>query len=649
MEGNYIMEGRFLAMKKYVVCCVIILMVVIISACGRGEVDIGEARTTRILPPATLGVYYAERAEELAIQAALAAERAERHPLTALYSMRERFPTASSSTDMPIEGGHLRVAIPADMPFAGILNPVFQSDPRDGGIIDWFGGGSLFSSQPNRTFGQDGIVTWTHDMYEKTITLTQVEDVYWHDGVPLTLDDLVFAIETIATSGYVAAGGQRFGESIQRIRGVWDFHNGDAAYISGLILSEDKRVLTIHFTDFPPSILYFGVWSTPYPRHIFGNVPISEQPNHYRSRVAPIGFGPFVVQNIVAGESVYLVANENYWRGRPYLDSVTLQIISTEMLATLMLNGEFDIAEWRLQDFEKLPEPSNFHYLGDVANSFGVFAFNLGYFDADTNRIVSFENPRMGDVRLRRAMAYAIDVETVAETIFGGMRFPATSVIPPGHADFLHSELRGFPFNPARAMELLDEAGFIDIDGDGYREDPEGNAFEIYFAVGSSHQNEMLAMHYRQNWADVGLNVRISLRDFQNDLTENIFRPTGIREPFDLVYLNWSAGFDPNPNVLWGHNTSNIPRYMNPHLETSLEGFNSPDAWEMSWLINHYHQWQEYFNEYVPAIITDWRVNLTAVNNRVTGYSPFNLYEDGKRTRGGVHRIQVTNENRSKR
>jgi peptide/nickel transport system substrate-binding protein len=556
--------------------------------------------------------------------------------------IRERFPGATESTGgIPVEGGHLRVAIPADTPFAGILNPIFQADARDGGIIDWFSGGSVFSSMPNRTFGQHGIVTWEHDMYAQSITLTQVEDVYWHDGVPLTLDDLVFAIETISSPGYVAAGGQRFGESIQRIRGVWEFHNGEAGQISGLVLSADKRGLTIYFNDFPPSILYFGVWSTPYPRHIFGNIPIHDQPGHYRSRVSPIGFGPFVVQNIVPGESVYLVANPRYWQGRPHLDSVTLQIVATDMLATLMTANEFDIAEWRLQDFEKLPNPQNFHYLGDVANSFGVFAFNLGYFCEDTNRVIPFENPRMGDVRLRRAMAYAIDVETAAETIFGGMRFPATSVIPPGHADFLNTELRGFPFNPARAKELLDEAGFIDTNGDGYRECPAGYPFEIYLAVGLSPQNEMLALHYRQNWADVGLNVRVSLRDFPHDITENIFRKTGIREEFDIVYLNSVAGFDPNPNVLWGHNTSNIPRFMNPSLEITLEGFNSPQAWDINWLIAHYHHWQELFNYYVPAIITDWRVNLTAVNNRIAGFSPFNLYEDGQRTRGGVHRIYI--------
>jgi peptide/nickel transport system substrate-binding protein len=188
----------------------------------------------------------------------------------------------------------------------------------------------------------------------------------------------------------------------------------------------------------------------------------------------------------------------------------------------------------------------------------------------------------------------------------------------------------------------LDEAGFTETDENGFRLTPDGEPFVISFLVGSGTLNEIQAHHYRQNWADVGLNVEISMRHFQYDLTENIFRKTGIRVDFDLVYLSWAAGFDPNPNVLWGHNTSNIPRYMNPNLEQALAGFNSHHAWDTAWLIPHYHHWQELFNHYAPAIITDWRVNLTAVNNRVGGFSPFNLYEDGQRTRGGVHRIYVT-------
>jgi len=574
------------------------------------------------------------------------------HPLAALAAIQQRFPQSippASSDVNVVHGGQLHVALPRDTPFVGILNPVFWVDGSDAEITSWFSD-SLFSITPARQFGQHGIVTYTYDIDAMTLTLTQVEDVYWHDGHPLTLDDLVFAIETISSAGYTAAGGHRFTENAQRIKGVWEFHRGEANYITGLVLSYDQRELTIHFNTFPPSILHFGVWNAPIPRHIFGNVDVADIPNHYHTRVSPIGFGPFIVQNIIPGESVYLVANENYWRGRPKLDSVVIRVAPREMVATLMLKGEFDIASWRLSDLDDFPNPPNFTYLGDIANSFGIFAFNLGYYYnyGEGGKVHPFKNPRMGDIRLRHAMAYAMDVDTVCQTLYSGLRFRASSVIPPAHSTFLDRDLVGFPFDPERANQLLDEAGFYWPQGEEFRLDQDGNPFEIYLAIGIDQINEIMGMHYAQNWADVGLNVHTSFRDFTNDISPNHLRYIGIREPFDITFVNWTAGADPNPNSFWGHSINNVPRYVNPRILEALQGFNSPQAWDMEWLVGHYHYWQSLYNEYLPAIVTDWRVNLHAVNNRVVNYSPFNIYEDGLRTRGGLHRIQLTSEYRYK-
>jgi len=471
------------------------------------------------------------------------------------------------------------------------------------------------------------------------MTLTQVEDVYWHDGHPLTLGDLVFAHEMIAHPDYTVAGGTRWNHGQQNIVGAWEYHNGEADYISGLVLSDDERELTIYFIDFSPFIQYFGFFSSPYPRHIFADMPLEEQRYHYHSWAAPIGWGPFIVQDIIPGEAIHLVANENYWQGRPYLDTVELVAVLWDLVPDYMQTGYLDISPIGINDYLWWPEPDNFHYLGVADGSFGVVNFNLGYFDYDTGLVVPFDNPKMGDARLRRAMAFAIDELYLTAGLFSGMRVPAVSIVSPPHHHFHAPDLTGFNYDPARAKAYLDEAGFL-VGPDGWRTDPDGNEFIIHFLTSDFNYMHEISNFYASSWEAVGLQVYIESIDFPS-LSSYLLQDDVIRE-FDVSAIWWSVGSDPNPGTLWGHNRLNIPRFMNDSFQQHLDGFNSHDAWDAELLHAHFHEWQWLFYEYAPAFPTHWRVALTAVNNRVVGYDILWQIEDEDGTQSGLHRIRVT-------
>jgi len=567
------------------------------------------------------------------------------HPLAGLIATQERFPTISglNNPNPPIEGGLLRVAIPSAQPPAGVFNMVFYTMALDAAFIDWFSGGSVFSSTPAMQFGQHGIVTWVHDIEERSMTLTQVEDVYWHDGVPLTLGDLVFATEVIAHPDYE---GIRWTAAQQNIVGSQEFRDGEADSISGLALSADERELKIYFYEFAPSLLFFGFWSSPIPRHIFENIPVSEMSEHAATRVNPIGFGPFIVQNIVPGESMHLVANDNFWLGRPYIDEVILQIVDPTLVPTHMLEGNFDVAEFPLEDFPDHMDPPNFQYLGDVMNVFTILSFNMGDYDWDLGEVVMHEDGPLTDIRLRRALAHAFDEGIVTENLWHGLRFPATSVIPPGHSTFLDPSLRGFVYNPDLSRQLLDEAGFIDIDGDGFREDPNGEQLTLTFLARIGQQWDIRAQFLIQSWAEIGIRVELyqgRLHDMVA-ISENVWSGDNWPE-VDIFEAAWQAGFDPNPRGLWGHTINNRPRYMSDEWMRIMDDISSPQAWDTDFLINAYHEWQRAHYEAAVSIPTDWRLNLVAVNNRVLDYELGTvLHEDGNRTRGGVHRIRLTSD-----
>ena len=568
----------------------------------------------------------------------------ETHALWQIVELSERFPTRIDRDAPAMQGGHLVVGVPSDTPVPGTFNVIDQTTALDGNFMDWFTGGNVFSFTPARTFGHDGIVTWEYDIDEMSFTMHMRDGIYpmWHDGVPMTLDDIVFAHEMIASPGY---GGIRYTVAQRRVVGAEEFHRGEADHISGLVLSNNNRTLKIYFTDFPPSILHNGFWAVPHPRHVFENIPVDEAPNHAMTRSTPIGFGPFIVENIVPGESMLLRANEDYWQGRPLLDYVTIQVVPTDLVPALMLSGEIDIAwTFRVEDFPEYEhQATNFSFLGDVQNNFGIISFNLGDWDPSISEVVPHENPKFADVRLRRAMGFAINERELTDYFFHGLRLPATSIIPPGHSRFLDFDLEGFTYDPDRARAYLDAAGFTEFDDEGFRLDPDGNHFEVVFATRIRADWDFMTPWYIQQWANVGIRV-VMYQGRQHDFTamsENIWSSDNWPE-VDMFEAAWVAGFDPNPNGLWGHTVNNRPRYMNDELYGILNRFNSMQAWDTDYLIRAYRDWQQAFYRTATVIPTNWMMGLFAANNRVTGWELSSVLPT--ELTGGFHRIGVTTD-----
>jgi len=552
---------------------------------------------------------------------------------TTLADLQQLFPHISGKDNLsrPVTGGDLRVGIPHWWGDAFMFNPLFAITPFERAVMEWYGGNtSVFSRTSYNTFGQAGIATWTHDSESRSMTITQVHSAYWHTLHPVTLGDLVFAHEVIASPGYAEAGGLHRATTMNII-GAQAFYEGKADYISGLVLSEDERELTIYFNKLEPSIFDFtihGLFTIPYPRHIFEGMSIEEQRYHFSiGGNTPIGWGPFVVGLPDAAEgTVSLYHFEHYWQGNPYLERVILRSIERTQALYMMEYGELDVVEVSANDFVRLPNPDNFHYIANIANVIGTVSFNLGYWDPEIQAVIPFENAKMGDVRLRRAMAYAINEYLLTETVFEPLRTPATSIAPPGFIGLLDPNIRGFYYNPERAKAYLDAAGFT-VGPDGWRTDPDGNEFIINFLTPDDGDMPLIAEAYAYFWERVGLQVSIEWVDFtfNNHL---LFDPWD--RDFDVSIIQWLQG-NPDPNALWGHTAINTPRFMNNAFELHLEGFNSPKAINTEWLINHHHEWQRLFYEYAPAFPTNWRLALTAVSNRVIGFDVLN--EDGPGTR----------------
>ncbi|MCL1923999.1 MAG: hypothetical protein FWF50_00280, partial [Defluviitaleaceae bacterium] len=176
----------------------------VLAACGSG---IEEAPVPHY-PAQTLPITQ-DRAEDF-------------HPLATMYAILENFPVHTADTEPVIEGGILRFAEVSSSPFNGLLGgAVFSSTLTDSRIAQ-FGGfqSSIFSSNSNLSFGNTGIATATPDTENRRLIIDLNYDVYWHDGVRLTLGDLVFAYEIIAHPDYT---GIRWNAAVQDVVGIHEF------------------------------------------------------------------------------------------------------------------------------------------------------------------------------------------------------------------------------------------------------------------------------------------------------------------------------------------------------------------------------------------------------------------------------------------
>lgn len=596
--------------KKLLALLLVVTMIVtLFSACGKKEEPTNNTQPTETVTTPAEATEAAEEATPTEAEAAPA-------ETSGIEQVLAQFPNGVTNDAASINGGVLKVAITTESAFAGVLNPCFYEDNYDYQVMRWFTE-TILSSDENFVFDQDGAATYEYDTTAKTMTLKMKEGVKWHDGQPVTLDDLVYAYEVICHKDYV---GMRYDTQFTNIVGAEEFHAGKADSISGLTLSDDKMTLTIQFKEFYPSILVGGIWISPIPRHYYGDIAVKEMSAHEKTRKTPIGFGPFKVKNIVPGESVEYERFDDYYLGAPKLDGVIVSVISQELVPAAMEEGKFDIALFTAQQYPDYKTPTNYSYIGEIQTVFSYTGFKLGKWDQATNANIYDPNAKMANVNLRQAIGYAVDNATIADQLYNGLRFLATTVITPRHSSYQNTEITGYTYDPEKAKQLLDEAGYIDVNGDGFREDPKGQPFVITWATMDGENADTLAQFKIQNWTDVGLKVEL----YNGRLTEfnAFYEAVEADDPaIDMYDGAWQTGFDPNPSGLWGPDSAaNYTRYTSDRFNSLIKDISSDKGWDNAFLSSKYQEWQQAFFEEAPAIPTLWRLGIESVNNRVKNY-----------------------------
>lgn len=527
------------------------------------------------------------------------------------------FPAEVTNEGTPIEGGEFRYALVSSAPGTGMLLDELTSISMD---VDF----SLLVDKPmfgwdeNRKLDDSGLAVPEFDVDAKTITVTLTgKDYKWSDGEPFTIDDYIFTIEQMSNKDYT---GIRFDTRFTNIEGVNEFREGQAESISGVEKVDDYTV-KLHVKEMSPSMMYAGgdVPAFVMPKHIFKDIPVADwETSEYARTNKFVGMGPFKVKEMIPGESILYEANEYYFKGKPKLDTVKMDIVSPDTIVSEMKAGNYDFAEMPVDQLDSYKDLTNISLLGQLYNSYEYISFNLGKYDAATESNIMDENAKMNDVNLRQAIGYAIDAKTAAESLYNGLYHPANSLIISFFGSVHDSELAGYTYDPDKANELLDEAGYKDVDGDGIREDKDGKPFKISFAARKrTEANEALVAQYLAWWKEVGLNVElytgrtIELNAFYEMLEAN--------DPnIDMFAGGWGTGLDPDPSGLYGPKAKyNYSRFVSDENTELLAELVSVEAFDEEVYKDNFFAWQKYAAEQAYSLPIFEMEVLYGVNNRV--------------------------------
>ncbi|RLK64280.1 oligopeptide ABC transporter substrate-binding protein [Atopobacter sp. AH10] len=540
-----------------------------------------------------------------------------------------------------IKGGTLKYAIVSDSPIKGILCPSLYQDGTDADVLQ-FMEGELFTKGDDLHWTNDGFAKQYIDPETKTVKVTFPKDAKWSDGKPMTIDDYIFTHEFIANKDYP---GVRYPSYVGAIEGAEEYHQGKSDHISGIEKVDDQTVI-LHYKEMTPSIKIAGgsLLGQCIPKHIFEKIPMDKVMESDAARKNPVGFGPYKLESMIPGESFTFVRNEYYYAGKPTLNKVIAEVVSSKNIVSEMENGNYDIAGMPSDKFDSYQNAKAFDILGTKSQAWNYIAFKFGKWDKDKGEVAPDPDAKMNNKSLRQAMAMAVDNDLIAAKFYKGTRTGGNSLIPPFFAE--NNGQEPIKFDPEGAKKLLDQAGYKDKDGDGFREDPNGKKLVIHYATMAGGENDQtLSLAYIKWWNEIGLDVKltsgrpIELNSFYDKVEHD-------DKDIDLYAAAWGSGNDPDPTGFWGRRSQfNMSRYASEENDRLLADISSQASFDDKHRMEAFDKWQRFTKDECYAFPTAYKISLTAVNKRI---KYFDVKKDNYPDKGSWENITFVQKDRVK-
>ncbi|NLW22956.1 MAG: peptide ABC transporter [Tissierellia bacterium] len=489
----------------------------------------------------------------------------------------------------------------------GEFMPVYYSTAYDGYVVGYMFD-ALFTNDESGTYIPHVAKEWEISEDNLTITFYLRDDVKFADGTPLTAHDVEFTYLAMADPNYDG----RYFAYVNGIVGYEDYAEGDAEKLEGVKVIDDY---TISFTFKEPLVVNFEYCGMPImPKHHYG-FEKGDIDSLKAKMQDPLGSGGYQLVAYEPGQYVELKRNENYFLGTPKIENIILKFTTPETYMAELEKGTIDVQNSVTNTVENAEIIESIDYLH--LNAFP----NNGYAYIGLNN----SDPRLADKRVRQALAYGLDRESFVQNFFKGHGQVCHVPLSPvswAYTDELAEKMNKYEYNPDKAIELLEEAGWK-LGSDGIREKDGMKLSFVYSTYPDVEWVEQLVPVLIDNWGKIGVALEINYMDF-NALVDAVYE----EQDFDMYNMAWSLSIDPDAHAIFHSSQAvksgnNAVQFINERNDELLEAGRREFDQEKRKEI--YEEWALLINEELPYIFIYQREEWNVVNNRIKGFecSPY--------------------------
>lgn len=531
-----------------------------------------------------------------------------------------KFPMAMPKKEAK-QGGTLKIALRSDSPFTGIFSDELFSQTIDADVASP-GEEPLFDTDDNYRINDKGAATMKLDRTAKTVTITVKKGVKWSDGKQVVAKDIEYPYEILANK---ATKAERYNNKLEYIEGMKEYHEGKAKNISGIEMpdGENGRKVILHYKELKPGMVnsgngYFDESAAPY--HYLKDVPFNKLISSDQIRKKPLYYGPFVLTKLVRGQSATWTPNKYYWRGKPKLDKIVCQVVSSNSTSQSIKSNKFDVATVINSQWDQVKDTKNVKFIANIPLGYFYIGFKVGKWDAKAGKNVMNPKSKMNNTALRQAIGYAMNVDEVENHYTHGLSFRVPTLIPSQFGDYFNKDIKGYNYNLKKANQILDKAGYKKKGK--WRTQPNGKPLKIKFmAMQGSASQEPIIQNYLQQWHKIGLDV--SLTGGRLTETNSFYDKLKNDDPsVDMFEAGWNLSSEPSQEDLYGEKTaSNYGRFVTPENTKLLEEMDSQKSFNHKHRVQTFHDWQKYIFDEAYVIPEMNAYSIEAINSKITGYS----------------------------
>jgi peptide/nickel transport system substrate-binding protein len=426
---------------------------------------------------------------------------------------------------------------------------------------------------------------WEISSDNKTITFTLKPNLKWADNKPLTSEDVLFTWQLVTDENTRSP----YASDYQLVK-----------------MAEAPDPLTFKVTYSQAYAPALDSWAGLHilPKHLLKGQDIHQTVFAQK----PVGSNYYQLDQWNHGENIKLSRNPNSALGPALIEKLITRIIpdNSAQFLELMADNIDSMSLDPIKYSRIIPArpvlKKNLNLYKELGNSYTYLGFNLKHKPFD-------------DIRVRKAINYAIDKQEIIDGVYLGLGINIASPYKPG-TRWSNPNLKPYAYDPSKARALLKDAGFEDSNGDGILE-RDGKPFAFEIITNQNKEREKSAVIIQRRLKEIGIDVKIRAIEWASFISR--FINTG---DFDVVILGWGLGLDPDQYNIW-HSSQQAPGqfnfvgYNNPTVDRLLE--QGRTEFDPDKRMKIYHQFAETLLADSPIVYLSAGYGLTAIHKRVQG------------------------------